>query len=591
MALKPSRCRNPYKLYSRVADIKADSGLSYEHGASDEPLLGHTLGAWFDRVASENSTGEALVSPKQNLRFTYKQLQHDVDLFARGLIKLGVSKGDRVGIWSTNCAEWVICQFALAKTGAILVNVNPAYRQEELKFVLKQSQMKVLICRPGFKNSEYLEIVQALKPTLLGLGVDSKVADDILPLEQVVIIGSSGKPKSPALSYEEVLKIGSDLPVEELNKRSQSLQFDDAVNIQYTSGTTGFPKGVTLSHHNLINNAWFAGAALELTNKTRYCVAMPFYHCGGMVTGTIMTIIRGGCVVVPNPHFDAEATLTAVAAERCTHLCGVPTMYIDQLEHPQFPQFDLTSLIGGFMAGAPCPVKLMEEVADKMHMTKVVIFYGLTEASPLITVTSATDSLEVRTTTVGSVLPHVECKIVCPETGQLLPRGQQGEVCTRGYNVMLGYWHNKQATDDAIDAARWLHTGDLGVINAQGHLNITGRKKDMIIRGGENIYPREIEEVLHTHPKVAQAQIFGVPDEHFGEEVACWIQLKEGLESTQDEIRSWLKSKVAHFKVPRYVKFVQIYPKTVTGKIQKFVMRDEMIAELKLESAASVTTA
>jgi len=565
--------------------------LSYEHGGSNEPLLGHTLGAWFDRVASENPQGEALVSPKQNLRFTYKQLKDDVDLFARGLIKLGISKGDRVGIWSTNCAEWVICQFALAKTGAVLVNVNPGYKQEELQYVLKQSQMKMLICRPGFKDNEYLEMVANLKPSLLGAGSDSKAADDVLTLEQVVVIGARDKAKGPALSFEEVLKIGEDLPKDELTKRSQSLQFDDAVNIQYTSGTTGFPKGVTLSHHNLLNNAWFAGGALELTDKTRYCVAMPFYHCGGMVTGTIMTLVRGGCVVVPNPHFDPEATLTAVASEKCTHLCGVPTMYIDQLEHPQFSQFDLTSLVGGFMAGAPCPVKLMEEVADKMHMTKVVIFYGLTEASPLITVTSATDSLEVRTTTVGRVLPHVECKIVDAETGAILPRGQQGEVCTRGYNVMLGYWHNKQATDDAIDAQRWLHTGDLGVLNDEGHLNITGRKKDMIIRGGENIYPREIEEVLHGHPDVAQVQIFGVPDEHFGEEICAWIQLKEGVNSTNEEIRTWLKSKVAHFKVPRYVKFVSSYPKTVTGKIQKFVMREQMIAELHLESAASVTTA
>lgn len=574
-----------------MADNITDLQWSYEHGACDEPLLGHTLGAWFDKVASENAHGEALVSPKQDLRFTYKQLKEKVDLFARGLIKLGIVKGDRVGIWSTNCAEWVICQFAVAKVGAILVNVNPAYRQEELKFVLKQSQMKLLILKPGFKDSEYLEMIKAIKPSLLGAGLDSQASDDLLPLEQVVVLCSGEKPKGPALLYEEVLKIGEDLPEADLLKRSQSLQFDDAVNIQYTSGTTGFPKGVTLSHHNLINNAWFAGKALELTNKTRYCVAMPFYHCGGMVTGTIMTIVRGGCVVVPNPHFDAEATLTAVATERCTHLCGVPTMYIDQLEHPQFFQFDLTSMIGGFMAGAPCPVKLMEEVAEKMHMTKVVIFYGLTEASPLITVTSATDSLSVRTTTVGRVLPHVECKVVDAETGAILPRGQQGEVCTRGYNVMLGYWHNKQATDDAIDAGRWLHTGDLGVLNEEGYLNITGRKKDMIIRGGENIYPREIEEVLHVHEKIAQAQIFGVPDEHFGEEVCAWIQLREGLNATEDEIKSWLKGRVAHFKVPRYVKFVQEYPKTVTGKIQKFVMREKMIAELSLESAASVPTA
>ncbi|MBX9877086.1 MAG: AMP-binding protein [Candidatus Obscuribacterales bacterium] len=574
-----------------MADIIADSKLSYEHGACDEPLLGHTLGAWLDKVVCENAQGEALVSPKQDLRFTFKQLKVQVDLFARGLMKLGIAKGDRVGIWSTNCAEWVICQFALAKVGAILVNINPAYRKEELQYVLKQSQMKLLICRPGFKDHEYLEMVKALKPSLLGAGQDSEKADDILPLEQVVVICSTKKIEGPALGFEEVLKIGEDLPQAELEARSESLQFDDAVNIQYTSGTTGFPKGVTLSHHNLLNNAWFAGRALELNNKTRYCVAMPFYHCGGMVTGTIMTLIRGGCVVVPNPHFDPEATLTAVAAERCTHLCGVPTMYIDQLEHPQFTQFDLTSLVGGFMAGAPCPVKLMEEVADKMHMTKVVIFYGLTEASPLITVTSATDSLEVRTTTVGSVLPHVECKVVDAETGALLPRGQQGEVCTRGYNVMLGYWHNKQATDDAIDAGRWLHTGDLGVLNEAGHLNITGRKKDMIIRGGENIYPREIEEVLHVHEKIAQAQIFGVPDKHFGEEVCAWIQLKEGVVAEGNEIKTWLKTRVAHFKVPRYVKFVSSYPKTVTGKIQKFVMRDQMIAELKLESAASVTTA
>lgn len=578
------------------------SRFSYDQGLCNEPLIGCTLSRYFDAVCAQQPDAPAIVDCLAGIRYSYAQLKDRVDRLARGFMRLGIAPGGRLGLWSTNNAQWLVTQLAAAKIGAVLVNINPAYKGKELEYVLTQSGVELLVTIPAFRSSNYLEILRSLKPSLfdraaganggggeVGDEIGSEQPDRLPQLRHIIVIGASAK--TGLQDFDDVVASGSLVPESELEDRCAALQFDDPLNIQYTSGTTGLPKGVTLSHHNLLNNGWLAARAMRLTPSSRFCVPMPFYHCGGMISASLATFTAGGAIVIPSPVFDETAVLNAVQSEKCTHLCGVPTMFISLLHHSQFDNFELSSLKGGFMAGAPCPVKLMREVAGKMHMLDVVILYGLTEASPLMTSTTVDDSLEVRATTVGRVIPGIELKIIDPSSGALLERGQQGELCCRGHGVMLGYWNNAQATAEAIDAAGWLHSGDLGVMSADGLINITGRKKDMIIRGGENIYPREIEEVFHEHAGVAQAQVFGVPDERLGEDVAVWMMLKQDYKGSSEEIIEWLKSRVAFFKVPRHVRVVDEFPMTVTGKIQKFAMREAMIKELGLTAASQIQTA
>ncbi|MBS1953937.1 MAG: AMP-binding protein [Cyanobacteria bacterium SZAS-4] len=564
-------------------DGSKKAALSYDHGISNEPLTGETLGNYFNELVAQRRDADALISVQQNIRLSYKQLQERVNLCASGFLRLGVEHGDRIGIWSTNNAEWIVTQLAAAKVGAILVNINPGYRTSELEYALSQSGVKLLVVIPKHRTSDYLAMLEELAPTFFITG-DKSPSAKLPNLENIVVIGAHGKLPGRLLSFDQVTAMGSELAPTVLAEREAKLQFDDPVNIQYTSGTTGLPKGVTLSHHNLLNNALLAARAMNLGPTSRFCVPMPFYHCGGMISSALATLSVGGAVIVPSPFYDDTAVLQAVQAEKCTHISGVPTMFIGELEHPEFNSFDVTTLRGGFMAGAPCPVQLMRNVASRMKMEEIVILYGLTEASPLMTATTSNDSLEIRATTVGRVIPGIELKIVDAHTGEVVPRGVQGEICSRGHGVMLGYWNNPQATADAIDKNGWLHSGDLGVMNAEGFINITGRKKDMIIRGGENIYPREIEEVLHEHTSIAQAQVFGIPDARLGEDVAAWIMLKQNEVLSQEEVREWLKERVAYFKVPKHVKLVTEFPMTVTGKCQKFVMRDLMTKELGLET-------
>jgi fatty-acyl-CoA synthase len=564
---------------------------SYDHGIGDFALIGRTISSHFDEVSTARASAEALVSCKQNIRWTYQQLRERVDNFARGLMQLGIQTGDRVGVWSTNNVEWVVAQYATAKIGSILVNINPSYRTTELEYALKQSGVKLLIMQAeGPRAADYVEMVAKLNGALLGTAGGANLVPD---LQRVIIIPNSETIKTPdtVLKFDQVYDLAAEVSVEQLMDRANSLDFDDPINIQYTSGTTGFPKGATLTHHNLLNNALYCGTAMGLDHDTRFCVPMPFYHCGGMVICTIATFGYGGTIVIPSPCFEPRAALSAIQEERCTHLSGVPTMFIAELDHPEFKSFNVTTLRSGFMAGAPCPVQLMKRVFSELHMEKIVIFYGQTECSPVITATTTEDPPEVRATTVGRTVPNLEVKIIDPETSRVVPRGTQGELCARGYAVMPGYWNNPQGTADAIDSERWLHTGDLAVMRADGCINITGRKKDMIIRGGENIYPREVEEILHTHPAVAQAYMFGIPHEGLGEDIAVWAQLRPDMQITADELRAWLKERIAHFKVPRHIKFVQDFPMTVTGKVQKFAMRERMIIELDLSDAEKIQTA
>lgn len=567
---------------------------SYDHGPSAERLLGSTLGDHFAQMVEQRGSADALVDVAQNKRYSYLTMKAEVDRAARGLLAMGIEKGDRVGIWSTNNAEWLISMLAIWSVGGILVNINPSYKTQELEYALKQAGVKLLITIPGHRTSDYLKMLREIAHQLFSPdSVDDP--SEVPELKAIFVIGSKkdleGKLPGSLKSFDALLEMGDAVPEHRLDERMQHLQFDEPINIQYTSGTTGFPKGVTLSHHNLLNNAWAAAQAMGLKAETRFCVPMPFYHCGGMVSSAMAALSVGAATIIPSPFYDEEAVLKALSSEKCTHLSGVPTMFIGELEHPDFEKFDLSNLKGGFMAGAPCPVQLMRKVADKMHMEEVVILYGLTEASPLITATTISDSLELRATTVGKIIPALELKLIDAITGEIVPRGVQGELCTRGHGVMLGYWNNPKATSDCIDSARWLHSGDLAVMNEQGYVNITGRKKDMIIRGGENIYPREIEEVMHGHPDVVQAQVFGIPDAKLGEDIAMWIMVKPGSETKCESIAEWLKERVAYFKVPKHIRIVKEFPMTVTGKIQKFVMRKEMITELGLQDAAQIQTA
>ncbi|MFC5266592.1 AMP-binding protein [Kribbella qitaiheensis] len=535
---------------------------SYASGVSEVPLLGETIGENLRRTVAQYGDREALVEVASGRRWTYAEFGVAVDTFARGLMGRGIAKGDRVGIWAPNCAEWTISQYATAAIGAILVNINPAYRTHELAYALNQSGVKVLISATEFKTSDYRKMVDEVRP-------------DCAALEDVVYIGTP--------DWDAVVSAASTVSQEQLDERAAQLSFDDAINIQYTSGTTGFPKGATLSHHNILNNGYFVTETIGFGPDDRLCIPVPFYHCFGMVMGNLGCTTHGSCMVIPAPAFDPAATLKAVQDERCTGLYGVPTMFIAELGLPDFASYDLTSLRTGVMAGSPCPIEVMKRCVSDMHMAEVAICYGMTETSPVSTQTRRDDDLDRRTSTVGRVMPHVEVKLVDPATGLVVPRGETGELCTRGYSVMLGYWDEPEKTAEAIDQARWMHTGDLAVMREDGYVNIVGRIKDMVIRGGENVYPREIEEFLYTHPDIADVQVIGVPDDKYGEELCAWIKLKDGADPLDaGAIKEFATGKLAHYKIPRYVLLVDDFPMTVTGKIRKVEMREKSLDLLGL---------
>jgi fatty-acyl-CoA synthase len=562
---------------------------SYVHGTGTVPLLGETIGGSLDRIAAHHGDRDALISDHQNLRYTYLQLLEDVNRAGRALLALGVTRGDRVGIWSGNVAEWVITQYAAAKVGAILVNINPAYRLRELEYVLNQSQISVLVTARTFRRTDYVEMLSTLAPELRTAGGGPVAAARLPSLRHVVYLGNETAPGG--ISWQEFMSRGERLPLSALQAVEEVLQFDDPVNIQYTSGTTGSPKGATLSHHNILNNGFFVGEALRYTADDRICVPVPFYHCFGCVMGNLAALTHASAVVIPAESFDPEATLRAIEAHRCTSVYGVPTMFIGMLGHPAVGSIELKSLRTGIMAGAPCPIEVMRQVMDRMHVPEVTICYGMTETSPVSFQSAVNDPIEARVSTVGRIHPHLECKIVSPDTDGVVPRGVEGELCTRGYSVMLGYWENSEATAAAIDAAGWMHTGDLAVMRDDGYVNIRGRIKDMIIRGGENVYPREVEEFLYTHPKVSEVQVIGVPDLKYGEEICAWVRLSPGQDATEDEIREFCRGQIATYKIPRYIRFSTEFPTTVTGKVQKYRMREISIAELELSAAEAVRTA
>ncbi|MXW24961.1 MAG: AMP-binding protein [Dehalococcoidia bacterium] len=543
--------------------------LSSDSGPTSVPLLDETIPQNLARTVTRHGDRDALVSVEQGIRFTYAQFADEVDQVARGLMGIGVAKGDRVGIWSPNYAEWVLVQYATARIGAILVTINPAYRSSELEYVLKQSGLSVLVAVGSFLTSDYRSMVDEVW--------------ERVPAERVIYLHTA--------DWDDLLEASGVVSVRQLDQRTAQLAAGEAINIQYTSGTTGFPKGATLSHRNILNNGLFIGEACKYTAEDRVCIPVPFYHCFGMVLGNLACTTHGSAMVIPAAGFDAAATLHACARERCTSLYGVPTMFIAELGEPDLASYDLSSLRTGIMAGSPCPIEVMRQVVERMNMSEVTIAYGMTETSPVSTQTSADDPLEKRVTTVGRVHPHVEIKIVDPETGDTVPRGAGGEFRTRGYSVMLGYWNDEARTAEAIDADGWMHTGDLAVMDDEGYVNIVGRIKDMIIRGGENVYPREVEEFLYTHPDVVEVQVIGVPDARYGEEIMAWIQLRDGVATTAADIKNFCRGTIAHYKVPRYIRFTDAFPMTITGKIQKFKMRETSIAELGLEDAAEVRSA
>jgi fatty-acyl-CoA synthase len=541
--------------------------LSYTH-AGGAPLLGDTIGQALARTAARVPDGEALVVRSQSYRATWRQLSEASAAIARGLLAHGVARGDRVGLWSPNRYEWVVTQLACARVGAILVNLNPAYKTAEIAYALRQSSTSVLLHARAFRGADYTAMLAEVRPQL--------------PALRLAICFDDG--------WDALRAHGASMPAAALAAREAELQCDDPINIQYTSGTTGFPKGATLTHHNILNNGYFVGRACGYSERDRVCIPVPFYHCFGMVMGNLACIALGATMVIPGEAFEAGAVLETVAAERCTALYGVPTMFIAELDHPRFAELDLSSLRTGIMAGSPCPVEVMKAVLTRMHLPEMTICYGMTETSPVSTQTGVDDPLELRVGSVGRVHPHVEIKIV-DERGQMVPRGTAGELCTRGYSVMIGYWDDDKATRIAIDAARWMHTGDLATMDDAGYVNIVGRIKDMIIRGGENVYPREIEEFLHTHPAVAEAQVIGVPSEKYGEEVMAWVRVRPGAALDAAALAAYCRDKIAGYKVPRWFKLVNEFPMTVTGKVQKFRMREMAIAELGLQAAAAIKTA
>ncbi|MFN8489707.1 MAG: AMP-binding protein [Caldilineaceae bacterium] len=567
----------------------AGNGWSYVSGTSTKPLLGITIGDLFDQIAARYPDNEALVARHQNLRYTYREFKMHVEQCARAFLALGVQKGERVGIWAPNCAEWAITQFATSKLGAILVNINPSYRVHEVQYALKQSGCTYLVIAPQFRTSNYTAMLYELAPELEKAEPGALHAERIPDLRTVVRLGT--EPSPGMLTWGDLLMLSDQISADQLAERQRQQEFDDPINIQYTSGTTGYPKGATLSHHNILNNGYFVAEMMNFTDQDRLVIPVPLYHCFGMVMGNLGCVTHGATMIYPNDGFDAKTVLETVQAERATGLYGVPTMFIAELNHADFARYDLSTLRTGIMAGSPCPVEVMKKVQSLMNMREVEIAYGMTETSPVSFQTRVGAPLDKQVSTVGQVHPHVEVKIIDPNTGQVVPIGATGELCTRGYSVMLGYWNNEEATRKSIDAARWMHTGDLAVMDEDGYVNIVGRIKDMIIRGGENVYPREIEEFLYTHPKVQDVQVIGVPDLKYGEEVMAWVKIKAGEAATEAEIRDFCRGQIAHYKVPRYVKFVDGFPMTVTGKVQKFIMRDESVKELGLDAAAAVKTA
>src|SRR4051794_19749710 len=544
--------------------------ISYSHGASAVPLIGQTIGENLAQTARQFPDADALVVCHQDVRLVYRELAAEVERVARGLLSYGLAKGDRVGIWSPNNAEWVLAQYGTATIGVILVNINPAYRTHEVEYVLRQSGCRMLLSATEHKTSDYAAMV-------------AEVRAQLPQLETVVFLGTP--------DWDELLARAAAVPVEAVAARAAELSFDDPINIQYTSGTTGFPKGATLSHHNILNNGYFIGEGCAYTERDRVCVPVPFYHCFGMVLGNLACTTHGACIVVPAPSFEPDASLRAVEAEGCTSLYGVPTMFIAELALPDFARYDLTSLRTGIMAGSPCPVEVMKRRISDMHMDEVTICYGMTETSPVSTQTLTDDPIDKRVSTVGRVHPHVEVEVIDPATGLVVERGETGELCTRGYSVMLRYWNDPEKTAEAIDTAGWMHTGDLAVMDNEGYLNIVGRSKDMIIRGGENVYPREVEEFLYGHPDIVDVQVIGVPDVRYGEEIMAWVKLRPGASVDAEGLRQYCQGRIAPYKVPRYVHVADEFPMTVTGKVQKFKMREVAIELLGLQDAAGVQTA
>lgn len=550
---------------------------SYYCGASTTQIIYETIGVYFDRICEQHPDQDALIVRHQDVRWTYRELQKKVNELATGLLALGIAPGDRVGIWGPNSHEWVMVQLATAKIGAIMVCINPAYRLYELEFALNKVECKVVIAAESFKTSDYLGMLNTLAPELAASEPGKLQAEKLPHLRTVIRMGAAKT--DGMLNFAEVCLLGGGVEADRLEELQELLKPDDAINIQFTSGTTGNPKGATLTHCNILNNGYLTGEAMKLTATDRLCIPVPLYHCFGMVLSVLACVSHGSAMVFPGEAFDPLETLRAVEAEKCTALHGVPTMFITELDHPQFAEFDLSSLRTGIMAGAPCPVEIMKRVISQMHMEDILIGYGQTELSPINNMTLPDDSLERRTETVGRAMPWVEIKIV-DESNRVVAIGEKGEICTRGYSVMREYWNDPERTAETIDEAGWLHSGDLATMDGEGYVRIVGRIKDMIIRGGENIYPREIEEFLYQHPAISEVQVFGIPDEKMGEEVCAWVQLNDGQTMTEEDLKAFCKDQITHFKIPRYVRFVTEYPMTVTGKIQKFVMRDEMVKEL-----------
>ncbi|KEA63403.1 Acetoacetyl-CoA synthetase [Marinobacterium lacunae] len=555
---------------------------SYTSGTSTVPLIGMTIGDKFDQIAAMYPDNDALIVRHQQIRWTYAELKAQVDTVARALLAVGVRRGDRVGMWSPNNAQWLQTQIATAKIGAILVNINPAYRLHELEYALNQSEARFLVTANSFKSSNYTEMLQSLAPELEHCEPGALESRNLPHLQGIINLSENTYPGM--WRWNDFVEKADAIDAEQLADAQRELQFDDPINIQYTSGTTGFPKGATLSHHNILNNGFFVAESMGFTHKDRLVIPVPLYHCFGMVMGNLGCITHGATMIYPGEGFEPGAVLQAVAEERATALYGVPTMFIAELDHPDFAQYDLSSLRTGIMAGSICPAEVMKAVNSKMHMQEVQIAYGMTETSPVSTQTAANDPFDKRVTTVGRTQPHLESKIVDPATGYILPRGEIGELCTRGYSVMLKYWNNDDATHSAIDEAGWMHTGDLATMDEEGYVQIVGRIKDMVIRGGENVYPKEVEEFLYTHPSISDVQVTGVPDKKYGEELIAWIKLKPGVDEVDpEELRAFCKGQITHFKIPRYFKFVEEFPMTVTGKIQKFKMRQISIEELGLD--------
>lgn len=560
----------------------SESAISYVNGTSTEPLMYKTIGQALDDAAAQWPDKQGVVVRHQQVRWSFTELNAAANDVAAGLVALGFKPGERIGIWSPNNIEWVVTQFATAKAGLVLVNVNPAYRIGELEYALNKVECKGLIIAERFKTSDYVAMINKLAPELAS-SEPGQLASAKLPHLKTVICISENKPAGMHC-FKDVAGFGGDAQHQELAQLKNKLQPDDPINIQFTSGTTGMPKGATLTHFNIINNGYFVGRAMKLGETDKLCIPVPLYHCFGMVMGVLTCVTTGATMVFPDEAFEPHSVLTAVSEEQCTALHGVPTMFIAELDHAEFSSFDFTHLRTGIMAGAPCPIEVMKRVFKDMNMEEVTIAYGMTETSPVSFQSGTDDPIEKRVSTVGRIHPHVEVKIIDDE-GRVVARGEKGELCTRGYSVMLGYWNDEEKTRESIDDGGWMHTGDLATMDQEGYVNIVGRVKDMIIRGGENVYPREIEEYLFRHPKIQEAAVFGVPDEKYGEQVAAWVTVREGENLSEDEVRTYCKEQIAHYKVPAYIKFVNEFPMTVTGKIQKFVMRDQMIEELSLTIA------